>query len=298
MIERVSLNSLKFFYYVATFESVTIASQKLFVTQSAVSKQLKNLEENIDVELFDRTNKTLKLTENGKVLFQCCQKIFNQLDSCLVGIKQKDIEKKQLTLSCEPTFAMKWLIPRLSKFKELNHGFDIVLLTGGGVVNFKENPIDLALRRDDFLWEENIFSEKIAKEYVVMVQKFEMPLNKILLVSSSRPNLLNHLRKNSQIKQMIKDYSISEFEHFYLCLEACLAGLGSTIISAYMIEKEIEYQLLDTVIPAFSDHSAYYLLSSTSFEEDHRKMIFMEWLKQEMRDSQRNFSLVSKIIFE
>ena len=45
MIERLSLNSLKFFYYVARYDSVTIAAEKLFVTQGAVSKQLKNLEE-------------------------------------------------------------------------------------------------------------------------------------------------------------------------------------------------------------------------------------------------------------
>ena len=59
MIERLSLNSLKYFYYVATYGSVTLAAQKLFVTQSAVSKQLKNLENDLGIDLFDRVNKKL-----------------------------------------------------------------------------------------------------------------------------------------------------------------------------------------------------------------------------------------------
>lgn len=286
MIEKISLNSLKFFYYVATFESVTIASQKLFVTQSAVSKQIKNLEENVGVELFDRTNKSLMLTSEGVLLLNCCKKMFSQLDQCFLEIKQKNLEKKQLVLSCEPTISMKWLIPRLSKFKELNHGFDIVLLTGGGIVNFRENHIDLALRRDDFFWEEDIYSERIIDEYMVVVQKPNIPSNQMLLIPTSRPNLLNNLRKKNQIKEIIKDFTITEFEHFYLCLEACLSGLGSTITSIYMIEKELEHQFLHTIVPAFPDNSAYYLLSKTSFEEDHRKVIFMEWLKKEMQESQ------------
>ena len=62
MIERLSLNSLKFFYYVARYDSVTIAAEKLFVTQGAVSKQLKNLEEVLGRRLFIRDGKKLQLT--------------------------------------------------------------------------------------------------------------------------------------------------------------------------------------------------------------------------------------------
>ena len=58
MIERVSLNSLKFFYFVARYESVTLAAEKLFVTQGAVSKQLKNLEESLSCNLFVREGKS------------------------------------------------------------------------------------------------------------------------------------------------------------------------------------------------------------------------------------------------
>ena len=90
MIEKISLNALKFFYYVAEYGSVTLASQKLFVTQSAVSKQIKNLEDTLDLSLFNRVNKKLVLTANGNVLFSCCQQVFAKLDDCLVDLSNHD----------------------------------------------------------------------------------------------------------------------------------------------------------------------------------------------------------------
>ena len=117
MIERISLNSLKFFYFVAKYGSVTLAAKKLFVTQSAVSKQIYNLEEALNTALFDRKNKTLVMTKQGETLLSCCHQVFGQLDECLIQLSQPKTENKQLVLSCEPTLSMKWLIPRLSKFK-------------------------------------------------------------------------------------------------------------------------------------------------------------------------------------
>ena len=285
MIERISLNALKFFYFVAKYGSVTIAAKKLFVTQSAVSKQIYNLEESINVNLFERKNKSLILTKDGQSLFNCCQKLFNQLDECLIELTQNQNLKKQLVLSCEPTISMKWLIPRLSKFKELGHDFDVVLLTGGGSIDFEKNNIDMAIRRNDFDWGEHIFSEKIADEYITIVQSPNLTNKTELLVSTSRPNFLKDLYRIKGLKSILRDYSKVELEHFYLCLEGCLAGLGATIISIYMIEKELSWKFLEKTTPAFQDGSAYYLLSHKAFEEDPRKIIFLEWLKQEMGES-------------
>lgn len=283
MIERISLNSLKFFYFVAKFGSVTLAAKKLFVTQSAVSKQIYNLEESLNIVLFIRKNKTLVITPKGDILFNCCQRIFSQLDECLIELNNN--EKKQLVLSCEPTISMKWLIPRLSKFKSLGYDFDIVLLTGGGGVDFERNKIDLAIRRNDFNWDEHIYSEKIADEYIVIAHKSKSCNNNNLLISTSRPNLFKNINKIFSFRE----YSKIELEHFYLCLEGCLAGLGDTAISIYMIEKELEYDLLEKTSPPVQDGSSYYLLSPTAFETDKRKKIFLNWLRQEMYESQAKF---------
>lgn len=284
MIEKIPLNSLKFFYFVAKCGSVTAAAEKLFVTQSAVSKQIHNLEEYLNIVLFVRKNKTLVITSDGQKLFNCCHHVFSQLDECLINLNNNG--KKQLILSCEPTISMKWLIPRLSKFKELGHDFEIVLLTGGGVVDFEKNKIDIAIRRNDFSWGEHIYSEKIVDEYIVIARKTNFHVNTELLISTSRPKFFYNMSKIFGIKDSLSKYSKTELEHFYLCLEGCLAGLGDTIISIYMIEKELECNLLKKISTPVHDGSSYYLLSHTAFETDHRKIIFLNWLRHEMYESQ------------
>ena len=289
MIEKISLNSLKFFYYVAQHGSVTLASQKLFVTQSAVSKQIKNLEDALGLILFDRVNKKLILTSNGSLLFACCQQVFAKLDDCLVDLKNQQYEKKQLVLSCEPTISMKWLIPRLAEFNSLNYGFEIVLLTGGGIVDFQGKSIDIALRRNDFEWDKNIFHEKIIEEYIVAVRNTRTDQTNTLLLTSSRPHLWQHINKSKLVSSDILSYEHMVLEHFYLCIEGCLAGLGTAIVSIFMVEKEISHQFLELVHPPVADSSSYHLLSYYPFYEDERKVIFKNWLKIEMTRSKEQF---------
>jgi len=289
MFERLSLNSLKFFYFVGKYGSVTIAAQKLFVTQSAVSKQIYNLEESLGLCLFERKNKTLNLSTQGILLFNCCHKMFADLDDCLSQLKTQDNQNERLILSCEPTLAIKWLIPRLIKFKKLGHPFEIVLLTSGGKVNFEQHNIDIAIRRNDFYWGEHIFSEKIADEYICIVQNQQHSQNQDLLISTSRPHFKKHLKQFKATRTILDSRPHIELEHFYLCLEGCLAGLGSTIISMYMIEKELESQLLKTLISPFKDSSAYYLLSQQCIFDDAKKVIFLQWLQDEMQISQLHF---------
>jgi DNA-binding transcriptional LysR family regulator len=226
------------------------------------------------------------MTEQGEILLSCCHQVFGQLDECLIELSQPKTESKQLVLSCEPTISMKWLIPRLSKFKKLGHDFEVVLLTAGGVVDFEKDNIDIAIRRNDFDWGEHIYSEKIADEYIAMVQATKPSETKDVLISTSRPNFFKNMSRIAELKQSLKGYVKVELEHFYLCLEACLAGLGATVISIYMIEKELEWNLLQKISPVVQDNSAYFLLSHGAFEEDSRKTIFLEWLKTEMNESQ------------
>lgn len=292
MIERLSLNSLKFFYYVARYGSVTIAAKKLFVTQGAVSKQLKNLEEALGFTLFIREGKKLQLTGDGELLFDCCQQVFPQIDQCLAQLKAQFQSHKTLTLSCEPTIAMKWLIPRLIQFKQKHPQIEIGLLTDGGDVDFETQVIDLALRRNDFDWGKAVYSEKIADEYVLCIaRKNDSYSTQQLFVSSSRPKLWTQL--NDRYKGQFKGFQKLTLEHFYLCIEACLAGLGATVVSGYMVEKELDFQLFDMLTPINPDGSAYYLLSAAPFEDDLHKVLFKNWLIEEMRVSQSKFMALS-----
>lgn len=281
--KRISLNSFKFFYYVAIYESVTIASEKLSVTQGAVSRQIKNLEDNLNTVLFIRKGKSLEVTNEGLLLLNCCQDIFHEIDKCLIKLNNRNTDLNDLVISCESTLCMKWLIPRLNSFNELNKSFKIKLVTNDKLYDL--NTADITIRRDDFHWKEHIYSIKLVNEMMFFIQN-PNHIGDNLLISSSRPKFWGSLLKINQIKDKITHLKYKELDHFYLCIEACLSGLGVTFASGYMIENELKNNKLQPIIAPFYDGSSYYLLSSSPFEEDFRKIVFKNWLIEEFHQTQ------------
>lgn len=293
--KRISLNSFKFFYYVAMYESATIASEKLSVTQGAVSRQIKNLEDTLNTTLFIRKGKNLELTSEGVLLLNCCQNIFHEIDKCLIKLNNRETDLNELVISCESTLCMKWLIPRLKNFNELNNPFKIKILTEDKQVDF--NHVDLAIRRDDFHWKEHIYSLKLMNEIMFFIQN-PAHIGDNILISSSRPKFWASLLKINLIRDKITNFHYKELDHFSLCIEACLSGLGITFASGYMIENELKNQKLEPIIAPFQDGSSYYLLSSSPFEEDYRKTVFKNWLIEELHQTRKYLEKYEQVKME
>jgi len=288
MIERFSLNSFKFFYYAAMYGSVTIASKKLFVTQGAVSKQIRNLEEGLEIQLFDRKSKKLTLTKEGLNLFNSCQDAFNKLDICLVDLKNRNIQNKtNLVLSCEPTFCMKWLIPKLNIFDDLGFDFDITILTHQDVPDFKKYNIDIAIQRNDIEFSKNLHTYKLIDDIMFIVKNPNSSRNNIA-ISSSIPNLWNNLLSRSETKELVIGHKKIELEYLYLCIEAAVSGNAITATSGFMIENEVKNNTLVSATTPYHDDFSYYLISHDSISEDPRKMLFKDWLTNELKISLEN----------
>ena len=83
------LNHLKYFYFVAKYESFTAASKSLRVAQPAVSKMVSNLEESLGYQLFDRVGRKIRLTKSGSDLYRRCEVIFAEVAEIEVGLKRK-----------------------------------------------------------------------------------------------------------------------------------------------------------------------------------------------------------------
>ena len=299
MIERISLNAIKYFYYVARIGSVTQAADQLCVTQSAVSKQIQNLEYNLNISLFQRKNKSLILTEAGKKLFQAADRALTELDDCIISLTKHQDTTQPYILSCEATLAMKWLIPRLADFERQGHGFDLILHTGGGRVDFNRHQIDLAIRRDDFDWGDTVHSLKLADEYMLVLEADQTDISaeipQKLYLSSSRSDWDVRLKQNLALGRLLKNHQRIELDHFYLCLEACIAGMGRSVMSCYMVEKEINFNRLKVVYPAFQDGSAYYALSNRPLDEDARTAIVLAWLQSQFQQSLISSELINHI---
>lgn len=186
-----SLASLRFFEAAAQTGSFVKAAEKLHVTHGAVSRQVRLLEEALGVELFERGNRAIFLNPVGRLLHATTFAMFEQLEGAVYRLQQAAREQV-LVLSCEPTIAMKWLIPRLPSFHLANPDINLHLVTVGGPIDFVRSGVDLALRRDDFNWYQSVHAEKICDEWMGPVSRAKRDrkdqLNGVrLLHSGTRP---------------------------------------------------------------------------------------------------------------
>lgn len=115
----INLNLYKVFYYVASLKSFNDAADKLYISQPAVSKQIKNLEELLDVKLFNRYNKGIELTNEGKILFEQVEKMFSCID---VSNKNLSLAKQlligEITIGCPSHITSFYLLNYIEKFKK------------------------------------------------------------------------------------------------------------------------------------------------------------------------------------
>ncbi|MEJ2794017.1 LysR substrate-binding domain-containing protein [Iodobacter sp. LRB] len=284
-----SLNALRVFEAAARHLSLIRASEELFVTQGAVSRQIKQLEESIGVLLFERRNRAIFLTREGELLKNTCQEMLAQLAITLQKLKGNPYDRP-LVVSCEPTIAMRWLIPRLSDFHTRYPEIQLHLFTAGGVVDFQGGHIDLAIRRNDFNWGKDCYSEEIGQEKVGPVcvpeqlQDGQIHLeHRRLLHTRTRPDAW--ARWGGLAQQGVTNHQNLYFEHFYLSLQAATAGLGVAIASAYMIEEELKNGRLIAPYGLLPDGSSYVVLSAEPFAQDKRRLVFLDWLRQEFQKS-------------
>jgi DNA-binding transcriptional LysR family regulator len=275
------LNTLRFFEAAARHGSLSKAAVELCVTQSAVSRQIIQLEQAVGMPLFERRNRSIFLTSEGRKLFITCSEVFQALQDTVSSMGVRDMAEP-LVVSCEPTIMMRWLIPRLSDFHQQSPEIQIHLFAAGGPIDFSQGHVDLALRRDDFSWPETLYTSRMGQELVGPVLKSEeedkwktsKPLH--VLHTRTRPEAWHQwVSKTGNVMNASKE---TWFEHFYIMLEAVEAGMGVGLTSLYMVERDLQSGQLSAPEGFIADQSTYHLLSSEPFESDPRKKIFMSWL--------------------
>lgn len=275
-----SLASFRFFEAAAQTGSFVKAADQLHVTHGAVSRQVRLLEEALGVELFERRNRAIFLNAAGRSLHATTFAVFEQLEGAVYRLQQS-ARDEVLVLSCEPTIAMKWLIPRLPAFHAENPDINLHLVAAGGPIDFARAGVDLALRRDDFHWGEDVYAEKICDEWVGPVSRAKKShkgqLEGVrLLHSGSRPKAWQTWERLSGVAT--RGSVRIDYEHFYLCVQAAVSGLGMAMASFLMVQDELVSGQLHAPYGFLRDGSGYCLLSAQSIEQDEKCMRFRNWL--------------------
>ncbi len=148
-----SLNGLRAFEAAARQLSFTRAADELGVTQSAVSHQIRALEEQMGVTLFRRVNQGLLLTDAGQLLLPAVRDAFDRLAAGVERVREREASGR-LTISVSPYFAGRWLMPRIGRFRALHPEIELRLSANQQYVDFdRETDIDLALRHGLGVWE-------------------------------------------------------------------------------------------------------------------------------------------------
>ncbi len=145
------LNALKAFEAAARHESFTRAAEELCVTQGAVSHQVKALEVELAVKLFNRERQRLIITEAGRDYLTVVR---DALDRIAIGTERL-LQRQSagvLTISTSPDFAAKWLVHRLGHFAEAHSGIDLRVSATLHHVDFAREEVDLAVRHGDGNW--------------------------------------------------------------------------------------------------------------------------------------------------
>lgn len=285
-----SLNAIRVFEVAARHLNFVRAAEELHVTHGAVSRQIRQLEDMLGVALFERRNRAVFLTREGAAFKLTCTEAMAQMMRGIAEIRQTATDR-HLVVSCEPTLAMRWLIPRIGHFRERFPDIDLHLFAAGGEVDFQRSHIDLALRRNDFKWDARYHAEPVAPEMTApvcapgLLASGEVDLTQqCLLQTASRPDAWS--RWQTAAGTVFTAVRSAQFEHFYLSLQAAGAGLGVAIGSIYMVEDELRNGRLLAPFDFLPDGSEYYLLSPTPFTGDARRTAFLQWLREQMSASQ------------
>lgn len=202
------LNSLRVFEAAARHLSFTRAAEELFVTQAAVSHQIKALEEFLSLKLFRRRNRSLLLTEEGQSYFLDIKDIFTSIAEATDKVLERS-EKGALTISLPPSFAIQWLVPRLADFNAQEPDIDVRIKAVDMDEGSLTDDVDVAIYYGRGNWP-GLRADKLYQEFLIPLCSPSLLLGNKPLESLSDLKLhtLLHDTSRKDWKQFARHYNI------------------------------------------------------------------------------------------
>ncbi|MFK0274952.1 LysR family transcriptional regulator [Ensifer sp. NPDC090286] len=284
------LAALRCFEAAARLESFSRAADALHLTHGAISRAVRLIEDDLGVALFERRSRRVFLTEAGRKLATAVREGFGLVENAVREIREVS-GTPALVVSCEPTLLMRWLIPRLPDFQVLHPDVSIHLVAGGGPVPLGRG-IDLAIRRDDFPWPEGTHVVRLFPERIGPVCRADkvaaffdaanaacspkLRKDAVPLHTRTRPEAWETWAK--MVGCTAPEQRGHVFEHFYISLQAAIAGIGVAIGPWQLVRDDIDNGILAAPCGFFEDGSAYHLLSSAPIDARGPSAALRDWL--------------------
>jgi len=284
------LNALRAFESAARNASFTRAAQELFVTQGAVSRHVAGLEKWLGAKLFRRTQRGIELTAKGATYFRILKGAFDQVE---FGTRQLQEQggANLLRLKLPPTFAIRWLVPRLARFHAQFPDIDVQIITSHDRADFDREDVDVGIHSDytpPTTGYRRLFGELLTPVCSPRLPTRERPLktprdlrHHALLCSINRPRDWPAWLEAAKVDG-IDGNSGLKFDNAALAYQAAVDELGVMIAQRVLVEDDLASgRLIEPIALRVPTQGAYYLAYAADRPKAPRVAAFEDWLMQE-----------------
>ncbi len=286
---RPSLKAISTFESAARHESFKQAAKELFLTPSAISHQVRQLEQQLGVTLFHRLSGGLAITDAGAAYLKLLGPAFGAIDDATRQVMQLEYSD-QLTIRSAPSFANKWLLDRLPDFLDRHEDIDVKVIATSELLDFRKQSIDIGIYYGQSTWPGSVVKPLLSERVLPMCSPdFKNDAgDRLQSVADLTGFTLIHTERNlvtwkmwlaEQDASSDKDLRGVCLDPSELAIEAATRGIGIVLESDLLAARELDKGLL---IPAIdkpeSRIASYYLV----YPEDHmhspKVAAFTDWI--------------------
>jgi LysR family glycine cleavage system transcriptional activator len=290
--QNISLRGLRTFCVAAEQESFRDAADLLFITASAVSHQIKNLETELGIKLFERGSRNISLTSDGKSLYNDVRPLVRQLDEVAIQHSAKR-SRDVLRISVQPFFASELFVPKLIEFRKLHPELDIVVDTSdesserhpgnadASIRVFGSPPVGLAY---DELFPLRLIPAGSPEFYdSVKVRAGRIVSSFPLVVHETRPRAWRQWERMSGIK-LPRNTDVVRLDSMIAVARAAERSLGAALVPTQLSDR---WFMSASLVPLFDSElltrDRYYFVCSESVRQTENVRILRDWVLQNFR---------------
>jgi LysR family glycine cleavage system transcriptional activator len=283
-----SLSALVAFEASARLGSFTRAAEELNLTQGAISRQIKLLEDQLGITLFERVRQRIILTEGGTFFASEIRQTLDRFASATAQAMSFRTQGGILRLGMLPTFGTRWLIPRVPNFFAVNPGITINFSSHIRQVDFQRDLLDAVIHFGEPRWPGVVLHKLMGEELIpvaspklVKREKIKKPADlgrTTMLVQATRPEAWKAWYEHAGLGAM-ELMSELVFEQFAMVLQAAVAELGVALVPKVLVQQELD---AGTLVPLFGqsiiDTKAYFFAYPQERANYPPLVAFRDWL--------------------
>ncbi|WP_419963046.1 LysR substrate-binding domain-containing protein [Pantoea vagans] len=278
------LRALHYFHQAALHSSFSVAADHLHVTHSAISHQIRLLENWMGKPLFVRSNGRVKLTSHGDRLLLSCQQAFSELRSSCENIRTGLLQ--QIRISCAPSFLSQWLIPRIASFYQRYPEIEVHFLPLAPVSQLRSEHIDVLILSHGDPPESDIDATLLSEDEIgPLCAPYLAPQLRVGEDLSGMTLLHADTRLHAWSEWAAKTgYSGrfnggKHFETLTLGIQAARSGLGVLMAPRLLVRKELEDGTLLAPLGFVPVERATWMMTKQSRRQDTEISLFRDWLR-------------------